>query len=104
MQPHPTTRHTPTPDLLPRVRILQLGGGTVEMPIYESAYQFVLGFGAGAGLCVYVGGLVLKKHEERHKAHEDKISNHDKRIGDCESGLSALRSAHEERGKNCRRG
>lgn len=72
------------------------------MSIYESLGQFVLGVGAGAGVCVYLGRMVLDKHEERHKAHEDKIGNHDKRIGDCESGLASLRSAHEERGAVCR--
>lgn len=72
------------------------------MSIYESLGQFVLGVGAGAGVCVYLGRMVLDKHEERHKAHESKIGNIDERVNSCESGLSALKSAHDERGAVCR--
>ena len=73
------------------------------MSIYESLAQFVLGVGAGSGVCVYLSRVVLDKHEERHKAHETKIGILEARVNACESRLAALYSAHDERGTVCRK-
>ena len=72
------------------------------MYIFEGISQFIYGIGFGAGVCVFLGRLVLRKHDEQHAEHKKTISELVAEVGRHTAEIAALRSAHDERGALCR--
>ena len=74
----------------------------IQSLIFQSFNQFILGFGACFGLCVFLGRVILAKHDERHTDAEKRIEILHEQNDNLRNRLTALESAHNERGgKQC---
>ena len=71
--------------------------------IFSGLSQFILGFSASLALVLYLGRVILTRHDERHTATEKALEQLRKNNDDMRDRLTALESAHNERGAQCRK-
>lgn len=72
-----------------------------QSPISTGLGQFILGFGASFGLCLYLGRAILARHDERHTTTEKIVELLREDNAHLRDRITALESAHNERGAGC---